>query len=667
MEGEDSEPGKSGFPDSECKRGGLKDRLVAQTRREKALRRKKLLRLALIIAVAITAFLLIYPHLKVMWYIERAQSSDTDVRKVALQWLAERQVKKAVPVFIKALERTRGESEDAMVVLRTLAGKEIIPELIKIWESRSDTIPGYAKYNALQLIAEKGDKSHTPIFVDTRVLLDKGWGSAWDFLRKHADASTVEMILGMLSGDDVLKRRAGAMALRPIKEMDIVKKNKAALDALSKAIKDPDWVVRREVLITIFEIAREKDIDTVVDIDTVISALLGDEKPVVRSYAADVLGELRDPRAIPGLVRSLKDPEKSVYVASADALVKIGNSDCTGALGAIIKDEKEGSIVRMEAIGVLRRINAPGAAQILASVLGSAESSVAIEAARALARVGTPNSVAALAEAAKSANSELRVSCAYALGLIGEPAAQEALLHLLEDSELQVVREAAHALLFVGSPAYADKAVDVFGKLGLQSENCRKIASLLASYRTPKSISTLIDSALSAYPELREEARAGLNAIGQDVLSNMGKKKSYAREIVLSSAEGMFSAEAGSRLAGVIKSMPAQQNGQIDISSLTSVVLKAIRDLPERNEIDRDGLEGALISARTFYWTVTLMESLKAAGNGEEKIISQAQELVSATSEAEPFERVPTGETASRLRKIAKELNLPSASREESR
>jgi hypothetical protein len=147
----------------------------------------------------------------------------------------------------------------------------------------------------------------------------------------------------------------------------------------------------------------------------------------------------------------------------------------------------------------------------------------------------------------------------------------------------------------------------------------------------------------------------------------MGKKKSYAREIVLASIEGMFSAEAGSRLAGVIKSLPAQQNGQIDISTLTSVVLKAIRDLPERNEIDRDGLEGALISARTFYWTVTLIELLKAAGNGEEKIISQAQELVRATSEAETFERVPVGETASRLRKIAKELNLPGASREESR
>jgi hypothetical protein len=645
----------------ESEREGLRDRLLAQTRKEKTLGRKKLLRLALIIAVAVTAFLILYPHLKVAWYIRRAQGGDTDARTNALQWLAERQVKKAVPVFIKSLEGTAGESEFAMQVLRTLAGKEIIPELVNIWESKSDKTPGYAKHNALQLIAEKGDKSHTPIFVSTQVLLGKGWDSAWDFLRKNADASIVEMILKMLSGDDVLKRRAAAMALRPIKEMEIVKKNEAALDALAKAVNDPDWVVRREALRTISGIARPKDFETILNV------LTNDENSDVRTYAAEVLGELRDKRAIPGLVRSLKDPEGSVCLASADALVKIGSFDCTSPLAPIIQDEKEDSLARVQAIGVLRRIRAPGAAQILSSVLKSPDSRVAVEAAKSLARVGTSESISPLAEAARSANAELRLWSAYALGLIGlpttagEPAAQEVLLHLLQDSELQVVRVAAHALVVVGTPAYADKSIEVFDKLDPQSENSREIAHLLTIYRTPKSISTLTECALSAYPQLREEGRLGLKTIGEDILSNMKMEKSHASEIILSSAATMFDKEAGSKLSGAIKSMSAQANEQIDISALTSIVLKAVRDLPSENKPDRDELETALLNARTFYWTVTLLEGLKAAGIGEEKIISQAQELVSVTDEAEPFEKVPTGETASKLRGIAKELNLPAA------
>lgn len=261
--------GKGSGSGAQCAGKGLKDKIVARTRREKAHRRKKLLRLALIAAVAITVFLLFYPHLQVRWHIMRARSSDAEVRKYALQWLAERQVKRAVPVFIKALEGTAGESEYALEALRTLADKEIIPELIGIWESQK--APEYARNNALQLIAEKGDKSHTLIFLNTQVLLGKGWDSAWDFLKKHADASTVEIILKMLSSDDVHKRHAATIALRPIKEMDIVKKNETALDALASAIRDSDWVVRREALRTMSGIAREKDMETV------INALLHDQ------------------------------------------------------------------------------------------------------------------------------------------------------------------------------------------------------------------------------------------------------------------------------------------------------------------------------------------------------------------------------------------------------
>jgi HEAT repeat protein len=629
---------------------GLKEKLAARRRQEKARRRKRLIRVAVIAAAAIIIFLILFPFLRVMWYINRAQSSDSNTRKYALQWLAERRVKKAVPVFIKALEGTAGDSESAMVTLRTLTGKEIIPQLVNIWESQN--APAYAKYNALQLIAEKGDKTFAPLFVNTHVLTEKGWDSAWDFLRRNADESIVQMIVAMLSDTDVLKRRAAAKALRPIKEMSIVKENEAALNALVKAVADSDPTVRLEALITILGIARPKDFEPVEN------ALLKDQDPWVRFYAANVLGELRDPCAISALVRSLRDPEGNVCRASADALIKIANFDCVSPLGVIILDDKEDALARVQAIGVLRRISAPGAAQILACALTSTESLVAIEAARSLASVGTPESVDALARATKSPVSDLRTWSAYALGLIAQhsASAESALLALLRDGDLSVVKAAVQSLLIIGDASTAQKVAQIFGELDPQSENLRQTVSLLASYRTPEAISILVNTALSAYPALREEARLELNTMGLDILSNVEKKRSYTRETLLSCAQRTLNKEAGSKLATAIESLPAQTGDEI--GPLTSAVLKTVRELPE-NIPDRDALKEALLNARTFYWTAALIESLKAAGIAREKIISLSEELVALTSEAELFEKFPTEETASKLRKIAKELSLP--------
>ncbi len=76
--------------------------------------------------------------------------------------------------------------------------------------------------------------------------------------------------------------------------------------------------------------------------------------PRIRCAAADVLGELKDERAVKPLITLLKSDGHATRISAVEALGKIGGSEVKKTLKPYLQDSN--SIVRREAAGILRRL-----------------------------------------------------------------------------------------------------------------------------------------------------------------------------------------------------------------------------------------------------------------------------------------------------------------------
>ena len=71
-----------------------------------------------------------------------------------------------------------------------------------------------------------------------------------------------------------------------------------------------------------------------------IAQLLQDESGGVRVLAAHALGALRDPAAVPGLIRALQDPKWYVRQAAAESLGELANPQAASALRRLSRDRR---------------------------------------------------------------------------------------------------------------------------------------------------------------------------------------------------------------------------------------------------------------------------------------------------------------------------------------
>lgn len=92
-------------------------------------------------------------------------------------------------------------------------------------------------------------------------------------------------------------------------------------------------------------------------------ALLSSEDPDARFGAAQTLGEIGDPRAIPGLIQALSDPEGVVRFWALDALGKLKAEAAIEAIGKLLQDKRES--IKDLAKEVLVQIGTPRAMQVL--------------------------------------------------------------------------------------------------------------------------------------------------------------------------------------------------------------------------------------------------------------------------------------------------------------
>ena len=103
-----------------------------------------------------------------------------------------------------------------------------------------------------------------------------------------------------------------------------------------------------------------------------------------RKYAAEVLGELKDPRAVVPLVEALSDEVGDVRQRAYDSLIKIGGSAVSSLVPLLVSEEDD---VRQSATEIIRKIGKP-AVEPLATALAEADDRLKTRIMKVLDRMG---------------------------------------------------------------------------------------------------------------------------------------------------------------------------------------------------------------------------------------------------------------------------------------
>jgi HEAT repeat protein len=168
---------------------------------------------------------------------------------------------------------------------------------------------------------------------------------------------------------------------------------------------------------------------------------------LVRIYAEETLGKIRDPRAVEPLIAALTSPDWSARATAADALGVIRDLRAVRPLIAAFKDPDSG--VPPAATRALTQIGAP-ALESLVAAMEDPDERVRVGAAGVLGGIKDLRAVGPLVAALKDQHYLVRQNAAGALSEIGGPRGVEALIAALEDPGLGDRENVERALIAIG-------------------------------------------------------------------------------------------------------------------------------------------------------------------------------------------------------------------------
>jgi HEAT repeat protein len=116
------------------------------------------------------------------------------------------------------------------------------------------------------------------------------------------------------------------------------------LPFLEEALKDHENDTLRNASMEFYRIVGSKALSSLLK-------LINDRDEEVRLFAATLLGDIKDPSAIPLLVEGLKDPSANVRASCAEALGKIGDPKAVSPLANAIEDEPWVAMAAIKALG----------------------------------------------------------------------------------------------------------------------------------------------------------------------------------------------------------------------------------------------------------------------------------------------------------------------------
>ncbi len=238
------------------------------------------------------------------------------------------------------------------------------------------------------------------------------------------------------------------------------KMGSSALDSLLSALKDENDAVRCAVVEVLGEIKNPRAVSSLID-------ALKDDDYSVRETAAEALGKIKDGRAIKPLVFALTDPYWDVRKAAVVSLNILGWKPATAEekVDCYIAQEKWDECVKMGSAAVARLITFLG-------IEGYGEEEKMEVVSDTLKKIGKP-AAGPLIAALKSPDLDVCKGAAVALGKMKEKSALEALIPLLKNEDTEVRALAAEALGKIGSTLAVEPLIEM---LKDQSNGVRKKA-----------------------------------------------------------------------------------------------------------------------------------------------------------------------------------------------
>jgi len=596
-----------------------REKLLARLKERREATRRKWRKRAYRIGIALGAItillVLLYPFLQVTWKINQAREGDSETRKSALKWLTDNKVKRAIPVFIEALNSTHGESKMAEKALRKFNEPSVVPELLKTWKDTA--AKPYARYNALQLLAELGGKELEDVFLDPFAIVSAGWESAYDFLNKHADESTVAKLLAMLESGDEKNERAAAVAFRYLKKKPFVEGSGKVKDMLAARLSSKNINVREESAYALSEIADEEHFDELL-------AALDDESPAVCRYAAIGIGRMKSEiaaKALPKLLEKLVCLDSNICREAAYTLIKIGSLESVEQLIGIVGDNKIEGFSRQRAIEILKTLPGPRALEAITAALKDENQDVAKTAATALIRIGGEESVAPLVNVLVSGRSQgLKIMAAYVLGMMAQKESAPALIEAMKEGDYELSAMAARTLVKIGAREYAPRLAEIVLDMEAPPVSRRDALRVLSEFRTVGSVEVVIGMLADSIMQVREEARDSAIQLSKDLLTQEPGNIGQVKDIIEKTASEMLQKKIGEDLRGQLEKAEK-------FEEINSLVFAAMRRLDEKNKPDFDALEVAISDARRAYWAGLMREDFARRGL-EPTQLSEAAEML---------------------------------------
>lgn len=319
--------------------------------------------------------------------------------------------------------RIRTPSMSAVSALRGVvdaAGAEHLTDVLKHdnWVVRANLVYVLTGVKTPAAIKLLGATVHGDREVRVRVMAARALG-------RVADKAAVNVLIAAMKDPDPLVRKEAAYSLKIAREMGNYQIY-LAVKAMTPLTRDKDQGVRHYVAMAFKEIGSSNALRP-------LRTLLKDPDATVRYYAADALGVIKGRRAVPALIAALeaeKDPKGRVQLALVRALGATGDPRATTPLIGCLKHSSE--YVRRDAAGALGLIGDRRAVPALIRALNDEKPSVRDSTARAMGLIRDVRAldplIAALARYKSSA-------AAVALGQLNHPKAIRPLAEALYDVE----------------------------------------------------------------------------------------------------------------------------------------------------------------------------------------------------------------------------------------
>lgn len=316
--------------------------------------------------------------------MDALQTQDLSLLPLYQQILA--RIPSASPALMKTLASAhpilRGRAAEVLALSRDRAA---IPALLEAVKGEYYTV----RSRAALALGNIRDAGAIPALLS--LLKDKESevrAAACIAIGKFCDPALFDEIANILLDDPTIEaRRAAAVALGETR-------HPAAIPYLMEALRDPFlWYEREDAavdLLTALERMGEAAVGPLIE-------ALGDPERNVRKFAATVLGNLRDARAVEELGMAVYDLHDEVSRAAAEALAQFG-APAVGVLGEALSHPE--AAVREHAVLGLGKIQDARVVPLLIEMLNDPERIVRKQAIRSLGQLRDERSISALKDIA---------------------------------------------------------------------------------------------------------------------------------------------------------------------------------------------------------------------------------------------------------------------------